>query len=98
MKNKRELLEGDPTTLADFLRAVRKQQKGGNGKPLTLTAIHNRCGLPIPILSKLEAGQILDPRSSTLKSMLHGYGLAFEDVARYLPLRANNKMQRVIVK
>ncbi|MFC5476022.1 hypothetical protein [Paraherbaspirillum soli] len=90
MTNLSERKEEEPQTLADFLKAVRLQQKSENGKRLSLTAIHHRCGLSVPMLSKLEAGKIVDPCGSTIKGLLSGYNLKFEDFEQFLPTPGRN--------
>jgi len=85
MANLSELKEETPTTLAAFLRQMRLQQTGENGKKVSLTAMHRRCGLSVPVLSKLETGRVTDPSGSTIKRVLDGYRLSFDDFAKYLP-------------
>ncbi|MDB5766519.1 MAG: hypothetical protein JWQ61_1333 [Collimonas fungivorans] len=85
MANVSEFDEEVPATLADFLRQMRLKQTGENGKRLSLTAMHRRCGLSVPVLSKLETGRVTDPSGSTIKRVLDGYQLSFEDVAKYFP-------------
>lgn len=85
MANVSEFNEEMPATLAGFLRQIRLKQKGENGRRLSLTAMHRRCGLSVPVLSKLETGRVTDPSGSTIKCLLDGYNLTFEDFAKYLP-------------
>ncbi|AIY40271.1 hypothetical protein LT85_1113 [Collimonas arenae] len=74
-----------PETLAEFLRRIRLKQTGEDGKKISLTAMHQRCGLSVPVLSKLETGRVTDPSGSTIKRVLSGYCVSFDDFARYLP-------------
>lgn len=85
MANVSEFNEEIPVTLADFLRQARLKQTGENGKRMSLTEMHRRCGLSLPVLSKLETGRVTDPSGSTIKRMLDGYQLSFDEVARYFP-------------
>ncbi|WP_211465976.1 helix-turn-helix domain-containing protein [Collimonas silvisoli] len=85
MANVSEFNQETPTTLAAFLRQMRSQLAGENGKRMSLTAMHRRCGLSVPVLSKLETGRVTDPSGSTIKRVLEGYQLSFDDFARYLP-------------
>jgi len=81
-----ELLEKDPPlTLAAYLRQIRLQQTDEYGNKVSLTAMHQRCGLSVPVLSKLETGRVVDPSGSTIKRVLSGYHLSFDEFARYLP-------------
>ena len=85
MANVSECDEEFPATLAGFLRQMRLKQTGENGKKVSLTAMHRRCGLSVPVLSKLETGRVIDPSGSTIKRVLAGYRLSFDEVARYFP-------------
>ena len=76
MANVSEFDEEVPATLADFLRQMRLKQTGENGKQLSLTAMHRRCGLSVPVLSKLETGRVTDPSGSTIKRVLDVMGAA----------------------
>jgi hypothetical protein len=85
MANVSDCNEEFPATLAGFLRQMRLKQTGENGKRMSLTAMHRRCGLSVPVLSKLETGRVIDPSGSTIKRVLAGYQLSFDEVARYFP-------------
>ncbi len=85
MAHMHELKEDPPATLAGYLRQIRMNQTDENGKRISLTAMHRRCGLSVPVLSKLETGRVVDPSGSTIKRVLNGYRLSFDEFARYLP-------------
>ncbi|WP_061532443.1 helix-turn-helix domain-containing protein [Collimonas arenae] len=85
MMNVSEFKEELPATLAVFLRQRRLTQRTESGKRISLTAMHRRCGLSVPVLSKLETGRVVDPCGSTIKRVLAGYELTFDDFAKYLP-------------
>ena len=85
MANVSEFNEELPVTLAVYLRQRRLKQRSENGQRISLTAMHRRCGLSVPVLSKLETGRVVDPCGSTIKRVLAGYELTFDDIAQYLP-------------
>ena len=85
MANMHELKDDPPATLAGYLRQIRMNQTDEEGKRISLTAMHQRCGLSVPVLSKLETGRVVDPSGSTIKRVLNGYRLSFDEFARYLP-------------
>lgn len=80
-----ELKEVPQLTLAAYLRQIRMSQIDEHGNRVSLTAMHQRCGLSVPVLSKLETGRVVDPSGSTIKRVLRGYSLSFDEFAKYLP-------------
>lgn len=55
-----------PHSLGEFLKKTRLSQRGESGRPLTISDIKRRSDLSLPVLSKLEAGKIRDPKFSTI--------------------------------
>ena len=55
-----------------------------SGRPLTISDIKRRSDLSLPVLSKLEAGKIRDPKFSTIVQVCKGYGLPFEALAFFV--------------
>lgn len=73
-----------PPSLGEFLKKTRLSQRGESGRPLTISDIKRRSDLSLPVLSKLEAGKIRDPKFSTIVQVCKGYGLPFEALAGFV--------------
>ncbi|WP_194713090.1 helix-turn-helix domain-containing protein [Noviherbaspirillum soli] len=73
-----------PPSLGEFLKKTRLSQCGASGRPLTISDIKRRSDLSLPVLSKLEAGKIRDPKFSTIVQVCKGYGLPFEALALFV--------------
>lgn len=71
-------------SLGEFLKKTRLSQRGETGRPLTISDIKRRSALSLPVLSKLEAGKIRDPKFSTIVEVSKGYGLPFEALAFFV--------------
>lgn len=73
-----------PPSLGEFLKRTRMSQRGASGRPLTISDIKRRSSLSLPVLSKLEAGKIRDPKFSTIVEVSKAYGLAYEALAYFV--------------
>jgi transcriptional regulator with XRE-family HTH domain len=71
-------------SLGEFLKKTRLSQRSENGRPLTISDIKRRSDLSLPVLSKLEAGKIRDPKFSTIVQVCKGYGLPYETLALFV--------------
>ena len=71
-------------SLGEFLKKTRLSQRSEKGRPLTISDIKRRSDLSLPVLSKLEAGKIRDPKFSTIVQVSKGYGLPFEVLAHFV--------------
>jgi transcriptional regulator with XRE-family HTH domain len=71
-------------SLGEFLKRIRMSQRGPYGRPLTISDIKRRSSLSLPVLSKLEAGKIRDPKFSTIVEISKAYGLPYEALAYFV--------------
>ncbi|MBK4737929.1 helix-turn-helix domain-containing protein [Noviherbaspirillum pedocola] len=79
---------GGRFSLGEFLRNTRRSMKGPTGRPMSIADITRRSALSLPVLSKLEAGKIENPRFTTMIEVSRGYGLPFDTLAGFFESRA----------
>lgn len=76
-------------TYAHYLAYVRKQKKLSQADVVRASALPGRpeTGISIPVISKVEAGLVAEPRLRTVIKLARGYGVPIDDIVSFFDER-----------